>query len=129
MPDIRQDGQDLVPTEDIPASALERIRRRGRSLSRRRRWVEGTSVALFALVVAAGAGLALDRSSGRVERTGEPEPGSGAATQPSPTETAEPELELIDDGVVSIRPKQVRPGATMTIVIRNPRGLGASGGT
>jgi len=63
MPDINQDGQDLVPTEDIPASPLERIRRRGRSLSRRRRWIEGTSVALFALVVAAGAVLALDRSS------------------------------------------------------------------
>jgi hypothetical protein len=43
MPDIKQDGQDLIPTEDIPASPLERIRRRGRSLSRRRRWVNGTS--------------------------------------------------------------------------------------
>jgi hypothetical protein len=36
--------------------------------------------------------------------------------------SAFPEPELIDDGVVSIRPKQVRPGATMTIVIRNPPG-------
>lgn len=122
MPDIKQQVQDLVPTEDIPAPPLEQIRRRGRSLLRRRRWIEGTSVALFALVVAAGVVLALNRSSGRVERTSEPEPGSGAATQPSPTETAEPELELIDDGVISIRPKQVRPGATMTIVIRNPPG-------
>ena len=122
MPDIKQDGQDLVPTEDIPTSPLERIRRRGRSLWRRRRWVEGTSVALFALVVAAGVVLALDRSSSRVELTSEPEPDSGAATQPSPTETAEPEPELIDDGVVSIRPKRVRPGATMTLVIRNPPG-------
>ena len=34
--------------------------------------------------------------------------------------SAYPEPELIDDGVVSIRPKRVRPGATMTIVIRNP---------
>lgn len=123
MPDIEQEVQDLVPSEDIPAPPLEQIRRRGRSLSRRRRWVQGTSVALFALVVAVGAVLALDRSSGRVERVSEPEPGSGAATQPSPTETAEPELELIDDGVVSIRPKQVRPGATMKIVIRKPPGF------
>jgi Family of unknown function (DUF6281) len=36
--------------------------------------------------------------------------------------TAFPQPELIDDGVVSIRPKQLRPDATMTIVIRNPPG-------
>jgi hypothetical protein len=34
--------------------------------------------------------------------------------------SAFPEPDLIDDGVVSIRPKRVRPGAKMTIVIRNP---------
>jgi hypothetical protein len=36
--------------------------------------------------------------------------------------SAFPEPELIDDGVVSIRPKRVRPGATMTIVIQESSG-------
>lgn len=54
-------------------------------------------------------------------RTGEVEPDPSA--EPSPTETPEAEPELIDDGVVSIRPKRVRPGDTMTIVIRNPPGF------
>jgi len=48
-------------------------------------------------------------------------PSESVETEPGPSETAEPELELIDDGVVLIRPKQVRPG-TLTRVIRNPPG-------
>ena len=89
-----------------------------------------SSVTLFGLIVAVGAFLVLSRFAG-LDQGVDPSvatqtpPIETPTTQPSPTETpeAEPTPTLYDDGVISVRPKQVTPGGTMTIVIKDPPGF------
>lgn len=52
----------------------------------------------------------------------ESSPSAAVETEPTPSESAEAEPELIDDGVVTVRPKRVRQAGTMTLVIRKPPG-------
>jgi len=76
-------------------------------------------VAMLVLILLSGC---VDSPEARSGAAPEPSPSETVETEPEPSETAEPELELIDDGVISIRPKRVLPGATMTLAIRNPPG-------
>ena len=45
-----------------------------------------------------------------------------ATPRPQRTDYKEPPPKLFDDGVISVRPKQVTPGGTMTIVVKDPPG-------
>lgn len=51
-----------------------------------------------------------------------PESSPSSPIEDGPTPSAEPEPERIDDGVVAIRPKRVRPGGRMTLAIKDPPG-------
>ncbi len=52
----------------------------------------------------------------------ESSPSEAVEAEPTPSESAESEPERIDDGVVTIRPKRVRPGDRMILVIEDPPG-------
>ena len=74
-------------------------------------------VAMLVLILLSGC---VDPPKARSGAAPEPSPSESAESDPEPSQSADSEPDLIDDGVVSIRPKWVRPGATMTIEIRDP---------
>lgn len=93
-----------------------------RSLSGRRRWIFVASVVVFGAIITVGTVLALDAPSPEgTGVAGAPSAGVAAEPSPSPSPTQKP-VELLDDGVVAVRPKRVRPGDTMTVSIKDPPG-------
>ncbi|MDQ3954875.1 MAG: hypothetical protein M3285_04920 [Actinomycetota bacterium] len=77
-------------------------------------------VAILVLILLSGCA---DSPEGRSGAAPEASPSGAVQAEPTPSETPiDLESHVIDDGVVSIRPKKVRPGDTMTLSIKDPPG-------
>jgi hypothetical protein len=117
------DIERSIAEHDIPQPPLARTKRPGRLLFAALSSVGGLGIVTSSRLVMAVAGVVmLGVSCGRGAGPDAPAQASRSAAQPRPTVSAEAEPELIDDDVISVRPKRVRSGETMTLAISKPPG-------
>lgn len=90
------------------------MKARGTAIMSTRKWA-----AVLALLSLIGCSDQPAARSGAGPRSS---PSGAVEEKPTPYESADPEAERIDDGVVAVRPKRVRAGDRMTLTIKDPPG-------